>query len=431
MTKTDRPDGPFAGASFRPVVIAPTYNNAASLIGVLERIEQVGVPIIVVDDGSTDETPDLLAAWLAGDRCVAVKVLTHSPNQGKAAALATGFAHAAQADFTHAITMDTDGQLEPEDMPAMLQAAAHVPRALVLGRRSVSTPGLPKSNLVGWRCSGMGLWVETGVVVHDSQCGLRVYPLDLLENLRCWAGRFGFEAEIIARTLWAGRPIVTVPVTCHYPPRDQSVSHFKPVRDGAKGFFMHWGLAVRRLIPWPLFAVKDTDDSTDGVGDMPPGGDLLRPATGWSAWRAWLSPLVTWRQIRSSGQERFIAAAALGFGAFTACWSLGLWTIVAILYGSKRLNHNLWAVLAGAALAIPPIGPVLGKVAITVAYVPMHLSLPSFESVAPGASELGTIIRTFPVSWFLGSVVVGTVLHWLALTTLMYATRSIPVRHDP
>lgn len=423
MTETDSSHASSAATCFRPVVIAPTYNNAATLVGVLERIEKIGVPIIVVDDGSTDETPDLLTAWIDRDRSIDVKVLTHAPNQGKAAALATGFADARETGFSHAVTMDTDAQLEPEDIPAMLDAAAHAPRALVLGRRSESTPGLPKSNLVGWRCSGMGLWVETGLVIHDSQCGLRVYPLDLLDSLRCWAGRFGFEAEIIARTVWAGRPIATVPVICHYPPLDQSVSHFKPFRDGAKGFMLHWALGIRRLIPWPLFPPKPSDGPTAGEGDMPPGGVLLTPPTGWATWRTWASPLALWRQIRSSEQERFITSAAVGFGAFMACWSLGAWTIVAIAYTSKRLNHNLWATLLGAMFALPPLGPALGKLAITIAYVPTHLALPPFDQAAPGVAELGTIIRTFPFSWCAGSFILGTALHWVALATALFVMR--------
>ncbi len=256
MTHADQADGA-SGADdtsgecrFRPVVIAPTYNNAPTLLGVLERIERVGVPLIVVNDGATDNTAALLDAWSAQDHPIPAEVLTLPENRGKAAAMRAGFSHARQLGYTHAVTMDTDGQLFPEEIPQMLDAACAVPDALVLGRRSEHTPGLPKSNLTGWYTSSLGLWLETGVVVRDSQCGLRVYPLRLFDAVRCRTGRFGFEAEIIARAVWAGCPIVDVGVTCIYPPGEERVSHFKPFRDGAKGALMHWALAIRRLIPW-------------------------------------------------------------------------------------------------------------------------------------------------------------------------------------
>ncbi len=224
MTTPEQPE-PSDKRAFRPVVIAPTYNNAASVIGVLDRIERIGTPMIVVDDGATDETPALLAEWARQPHEVPVQVVTHPENRGKAAALRTGFVRAKRLDFTHAVTMDTDGQLEPEEIPTLLAAAAAMPDAFVLGRREEDTPGLPRSNLVGRYTSGLGLWGEIGVVVHDSPCGLRVYPLRLFDVVPCWAGRFGFEAEIIARAVWAGCPLVDVPVSCRYPTHEECVSH--------------------------------------------------------------------------------------------------------------------------------------------------------------------------------------------------------------
>ncbi len=348
------------------------------------------------------------------------------------------------------------------------------------------------------------MWVEIGIVVHDSQCGLRAYPLRLFDVVRCWAGRFGFEAEIIARAVWAGCPLVDVPVRCYYPPHDERVSHLKPWRDGAKGFFMHWGLAIRRLIPWPEpklggvsaeegatakppaecvsgveaprrlkpaardeggmakpteqgAEVKHTEQGatakpaeftsdkpqTDrggrrrahpqaeqGAESQEPcwSGVPRRPKTGLTAWRQWASPFSLWGQIRSSRLEQVIASTAFGYGVFLACLPFGLWTFAVAAYSSKRLHHNLWAVMLGAALSIPPIGLLLAKLAISVIYVPTHFAWPDFPVITPGVHYAGTLFRAYPISWCIGGVLLGTVLHWVTLAVLTWLLRRISVR---
>ncbi len=411
---------PDAVDDFNPVVVVPTYNNAATLVGVLGRIERLGLSMIVVDDGASDDTPAILKKWSNQDHAVSAEVLTHEINQGKAAAMMTGFTHAARLGHTHAVTMDTDGQLSPEDIPAMLAAAKDSPDALILGRRSTTTPGLPKSNLVGWYTSGLGVWVETGVSLIDTQCGLRAYPLKLFDVVQCRVGRFGFEAEIIARALWSGFSVVEVPVNCIYPPHDDRVSHFRPVKDGAKGFFMHWALAIRKLIPCPVPRIT-VNRSKDNDGKV--------ALTGLRAWQHWLSPTVSWRQLRSGRLSQLIMTADIGFGAFLACMTLGWWVLPALIYGSKRLHHNLWASALGAALAIPPVGTVLVKASITLGYLATHLGLPDFSLADPSQSAMIEVMRTFPLSWSMGGIVIGCLLHWLIIAALMHLLRYLPENH--
>ncbi len=407
-----------AASDFNAVVVVPTYNNAATLTDILDRIECIGVAMIVIDDGASDDTPSILKQWVGQKHSVYVKVLTHQKNQGKAAALMTGFSGARRLGYTHAVTMDTDGQLSPEDIPAMLAAAKSSPDALVLGRRSTTTPGLPQSNLIGWYTSGLGIWVETGVALIDSQCGLRIYPLRLFDHVQCRVGRFGFEAEIIARALWAGFSIIEVPVACEYPPQDQSVSHFRPVKDGIKGFFMHWALAIRRLIPWPMPQVITTDSNNKVEKSV---------LTGRESWLHWISPLTWWRQIRDSRLSQLIMASDVGLGAFMACMPLGWWIIPAVLYSSKRLHHNLWVTALGATLALPPMGDELAKVSITIGHLLTHLGLPDFSLAMPGTHTLSQVLLTFPVSWCVGGVVLGCALHWTAIGGLMYLFRHAPL----
>lgn len=235
--------------AFSPAIIAPSYNNAATLPDVLKRIQSLNLPLIVVNDGSTDATPEILSRW--GALHDNVRVLTHSRNQGKADALRTGFAAAASAGHTHAATIDTDGQLDPEQIPDLLAVSRRNPNALILGMRDDTKADYPARSRIGRRISNFAIRVESGLRIQDSQCGLRVYPLKLIQTVRCRAPFFAFEAEIITRAKWAGFPILEVPANCRYLPPEQRVSHFKPWKDTLRGIRMHARLLGRAIIPWP------------------------------------------------------------------------------------------------------------------------------------------------------------------------------------
>jgi glycosyltransferase involved in cell wall biosynthesis len=236
------------------VVIAPTYNNSATLADVLGRIQALKLPILVINDGSTDSTANLLGGLAEPG---AVTVLTHLTNQGKAAALHTGFTAAIAAGFTHAATIDTDGQHNPEEIVALLDAARCWPDALIVGRRDQTADGYPARSRIGRRVSNFLVRVESGAKVEDSQCGLRIYPLGLVQSIKCRVGHYGFETEVITRAAWAGCQVIEVPVTCRYLPIERRISHFRPWVDSFRGVAMHFFLLARAICPvfppprWP------------------------------------------------------------------------------------------------------------------------------------------------------------------------------------
>jgi glycosyltransferase involved in cell wall biosynthesis len=242
---------------FRPAIIAPTLNNAATLPDVIARTVALGHHLFIVNDGSTDGT----AAWLetfANEQPNGVTVLHHDRNRGKAIALRTGFDAAIAAGFTHAATIDTDGQLRPEEIPDLLEVAASNPNALVVGHRDETRADYPSRSRLGRRLSNLAIRLETGCHVDDCQCGLRVYPLRLFEVVRCRMGRFAFEAEIITRAAWAGCEILSVPVSCRYFPSDERVSHFRPWRDSVHGVLLHLMLLARSVAPLPHRQIRHT-----------------------------------------------------------------------------------------------------------------------------------------------------------------------------
>lgn len=233
---------------FRPVVVLPTYNNCGTLPDILNRIMALALPLIVVNDGSTDGTAGFLLGWKGEDASRrATIILSHKQNRGKAAALQTGFLVAIAAGYSHAVTIDSDGQLDPEQIPDLLAVASEQPTALVLGVRDATRSDYPAKSRLGRLLSNFMIRLECGVRVSDSQCGFRVYPLSLIQTARCKAGRFGYEAEIITRAAWLGHPIREVPVNCRYFTEGDRVTHFKLRRDTLEGTVLHMRLLLCTL----------------------------------------------------------------------------------------------------------------------------------------------------------------------------------------
>ncbi|CAN5826498.1 hypothetical protein BH11PLA1_BH11PLA1_00900 [soil metagenome] len=239
----------------RLVIIAPTFNHAATLAPVLEAVAALGHPLIAVDDGATDATAEVLHELSARLKSQ-LTILRHPTNQGKAAALRTGFAAARARGCTHAATIDTDGQHDPSDLGALIAASVAYARALVVGVRGaqICGDGGPLASRAGRAVSNVLVRLEAGVRTGDTQSGMRVYPLaaDLERHVR--ARRFGFETEIIARCGWGGTPVVDFPIRSIYAVPGGRVSHFCLVRDSLRAVAMHARLLALAPVRHPTLA---------------------------------------------------------------------------------------------------------------------------------------------------------------------------------
>jgi uncharacterized protein (DUF2062 family) len=198
--------------------------------------------VILVDDGSTVPLPELPGCHL----------LRLESNRGKGAALRAGFQRSVALGFTHAVTMDADGQHFTEDLPKILAAAQAQPEALVVGVRDFYASGCPTHRRRSNAVSTFWFRVETGVRLADTQCGFRCYPLVLTRKLQTRSGRYAFELEFMVRASWVGTPIVAVPVKCAYAPAQSGRSHFRPVKDLAHITIMNIGLVLQSWIVPPL-----------------------------------------------------------------------------------------------------------------------------------------------------------------------------------
>jgi glycosyltransferase involved in cell wall biosynthesis len=209
----------------RYVIVIPTYNHKNHLRRVVEKTFQLGMPIFVVDDGSTDSTLDVLSS-ISG-----LTILRHEKNVGKGAALLTGFEAAApKADWV--VTIDADGQHNPEEIPSLIQAIPEGTRPLVIGKREgMEIRNVPWTSRWGREFSNFWVWAACGRWFSDSQSGFRIYPLPETTYLGARAKRYQFEVEILVRAVWHDIPILEVPVRVLYGRRGERVSHFRPWLD--------------------------------------------------------------------------------------------------------------------------------------------------------------------------------------------------------
>ena len=237
------------GAAFAFVI--PVYNHIRNVRQVVLAAVASGAPVVVVDDGSTDGSGDALAG-IAG-----ATLVRHAKNLGKGAAILTGLsavsAPALGARF--AVTVDADGQHNPDDARGLLAAlvpdeASKPRRALVVGARTgMAGRAVPWSSRAGRAFSGFWVWASGGPAVSDSQSGFRVYPVAETLVLPTVARRFEFEVEVLVRAQRAGIPILEVPVTVTYQPPGGRVSHFRPWRDFGRNAAIFTRLIVTRFLP--------------------------------------------------------------------------------------------------------------------------------------------------------------------------------------
>jgi glycosyltransferase involved in cell wall biosynthesis len=253
-------------ASATHLVIIPSYNTGAKVYETVRDARVVWNPVWVVIDGSTDGTEQGLREMARTD--AALKLFVMPANRGKGAAVLHGLQAAQAAGFTHALTMDADGQHPAEMIAPFMQASQQRPAAMVLGR-PVFDASAPLLRVRGRRVSNWWTNLETlGAGIDDSLYGFRVYPIAELVGVMSrqpWMRRFDFDTEAVVRLAWRGvAPINLAAPVKYLRPEEGGVSHFRYGRDNVLLTWMHArlmfefvlrlpGLAWRRLRGQPPF----------------------------------------------------------------------------------------------------------------------------------------------------------------------------------
>lgn len=237
----------------KTVAIVPVFNHAETVGDVLTSLRGYGLPVILVDDGSNIATARKLDALVRETATFTppVKLLRHSQNRGKGAAVMTGFRRAREWGASHAFQVDADGQHGLEVVPRFLDAAARNPAAVIAGYALYDATA-PKARRYGRYLTHVWVWINTlSMHIKDSMCGFRLYPLAAVMPLlpdMTFAKRMDFDTEIVVRLDWKGTPFINLPVAVRYPMG--GVSHFRMWRDNLRIFLMHARLFLGML--WRL-----------------------------------------------------------------------------------------------------------------------------------------------------------------------------------
>lgn len=206
-------------------VIIPSYNNAITLAGVIEDVLKYSRHIIVVNDGSTDNTADIVKQFPV------IQCVSYQKNMGKGWALRKAFKYAVEQGYDYAITIDSDGQHFAKDLPLFFEKLKEHPNAIIIGARNMNQDSVPGGSSFGNKFSNFWFKVETAKTSPDTQSGYRLYPLHALKNMRFITRKYEFEIEVLVRAAWKGVDVLSVPVTVYYAPKEERVSHFRPFKD--------------------------------------------------------------------------------------------------------------------------------------------------------------------------------------------------------
>lgn len=234
------------------LVLMPTYNNANTLDrvtkGILEVIEyddQTASRLLVINDGSTDSTKDILDGYKGR-----IRRIDFQANKGKGDALLAGFEYAKKNGFRHIITIDSDGQHFPEELPSFVDKIKTYPDSLIMGARGMKEAGAPNKSSFGNKISNFWYYVETGNRLSDTQTGYRSYPVEGLKKVKLFTHKFELEIEVIVKLAWKGFSVHSLPVQVKYDP-DERVSHFRPFKDFTRISILHTYLTTLTLL-WYL-----------------------------------------------------------------------------------------------------------------------------------------------------------------------------------
>jgi len=338
------------------VVVIPTFNNGSTLRDVLTGVMDVCGNVIVVNDGSIDNTYDILSQFDG------IEVITHNKNRGKGAALDSGFRKAYDLGYKYAITIDSDGQHYPQEIKLLCDASLIEPETLWIGSRDFKSDNMPGKNSFANRFSNFWFKVETGITLEDTQSGFRLYPLERLKGIRTLSGRYEFELEIIVRAAWRNVVVKNIPVSVYYPPKEIRISHFKPFKDFARISILNTVLVFIALLWWwPLKFIK------------------------WFS-RENIRNFIK-KHITESKESNLHIAKSVGLGLFFGISPLWGYQMIAAVAAAHLLKLNKVIVLVASNISIPPMIPFI-----------------LYGSFAAGAFILGEPISFIPTQLNLNSI---------------------------
>ncbi len=300
-------------------VLLPTYNNGTTLGSVLGDLLSLTTHIIIVNDGSTDNTAEILSEYPE------IIPIHFDRNQGKGMALRAGFEKALEKGYTSVISIDSDGQHSASDLENFLAEAESHPGSLIMGARNMDQEGIPGKSSFGNRFSNFWFWVETGYRLPDTQTGYRMYPVRRLGKKKYFTRRFEFEIEVLVRAAWQGINIRSIPVKVYYPPPGERVSHFRPFKDFFRISILNTLLVLLALLYFrPVMFFRDFNYEK-------------------------------FRRLTGKGEPAVRLAIAIGFGVFMGIVPIWGWQMIVAGFLAHFFKLNKALVLLASNISFGPM----------------------------------------------------------------------------
>ncbi|MDL2310105.1 DUF2062 domain-containing protein [Parabacteroides sp. OttesenSCG-928-B22] len=308
------------------VVLIPTYNNATTIGQVLTDVMRHGLPVIVVNDGSTDHTLDVLADFPE------IELISYARNKGKGHALLTGLKAATEKGYRYAITLDSDGQHYADDIPLFLEAVREYPDSLIVGARNLTSENMPGKNTFANRFSNFWFRIETGIRMDDTQSGFRLYPLQKLKGIRLFTSKYEFEVEVLVQAVWHNVRVMNIPIRVYYPPEEERVSHFRPLRDFTRISILNTVLVLIALLwywPWRFVRALTKENIRRFIE----------------------------KHITQSGESNLRVSLAVMFGVFMGIVPIWGYQMVVAALLAHLMGLNKVITLVASNISIPPMIP--------------------------------------------------------------------------
>jgi glycosyltransferase involved in cell wall biosynthesis len=224
---TDRTAEAFAPGPVRVAAVIPAYNEEATIAQVVEGIRRVVDRVIVVDDGSSDDTADRA-------RTAGAEVIAHRANAGKGAAVRTGLHRVFDEPFTHVLLLDADMQHLPAEAASLVAEAGRSGADVVVGERQFERNLMPAARYHANRLGSRALSWFVGVPIQDTQCGFRVFRVDAIRPIPLTASGYEIETEMLIKVRRRGGRVATVPITAVY---SGQRSKLRPIPDTTRTCF--------------------------------------------------------------------------------------------------------------------------------------------------------------------------------------------------
>jgi glycosyltransferase involved in cell wall biosynthesis len=315
--------------ALKACVIIPTYNNAQTLARVIEETASFTRQIIVVNDGSTDNTVAIVQGFPG------VQLISYEKNKGKGWALRQAFTYAIKKGYQYAVTIDSDGQHFASDLPAFIGKLQMIPGSLIVGSRNMDQSSVPGGSSFGHKFSNFWFRAETGIRCPDTQSGYRLYPLAPINYMHFYTKKFEFEIEILVRLAWKGIKIGSVPVTVHYAPKETRVSHFRPNIDFIRISLLN---TILVMIAFLYFRPRN----------------FFRDLFNKKKFKQVLND-----HLFNTSHSPGLRAASVGFGVFMGIVPIWGFQLVVAIFLAVLFKLNKILVIIAANISIPPMIPLI------------------------------------------------------------------------